>query len=79
MFFLNLESANPLVGQHHFICYLVDHLCTRDIYRTRVNRRISEVNVGCPFPNFDVLIARASGYSASVVVKLNIVNEIIVS
>ena len=79
---LDLEGANPLVSEHHLIgvlVYFVCHLCTRCVDCTRVDGRISEVNVGRPLPNFDVLIAGACGNPASVVVKLNVVDEVVVS
>ena len=74
----DLEGAYPLVSQHHFVCDLLSYLFARRIHRTGVKGRVSEVEICRSLPHFYHLVATAGRDTTAIVIKLDIVDEVIV-
>ena len=70
----DLTRANPLICEH----YVVNLVVCLDLVLALIDQA-GEVDVSGAFPDFDSLVARARCYSLSVVVELDIVDEVIVS
>ena len=75
---LYLEGAHPLVCQHHITGYLICNISTCCVHCTCVDRSVSEVDVGGPLPDLDVLIAWACCYTTTIVIELYVMDEVIV-
>ena len=74
---LDLEGADPLISQKHIV-YLLCDFRTGGIHCASIEIRISKIELSGPLPNLNILVRRACRNPSSIVIELNIVDEIVV-